>query len=63
MIVASKLKITYVRSAIRRHRSQRITLGHLGLRRLHQSVVQPDNPQIRGMINKVVHLVVTEEMA
>lgn len=63
MTMGGKLKITYVKSAIRRHHSQRTTLGHLGLRRLHQSVVQPDNPQIRGMIRKVVHLVHTEEVA
>ena len=61
--MAAKLKITYIRSAIKRHHSQRTTLGHLGLRRLHQSVIQPDNAQIRGMINKVVHLVTTEKVA
>ena len=59
--MAAQLKITYVKSAIKYHHSQRTTLGHLGLRRLHQSVVLPDNPQIRGMINKVVHLVRTEK--
>jgi large subunit ribosomal protein L30 len=61
--MGSKLKITYVKSGIRREGSQRITLGHLGLRRLHQSVILPDNPQIRGMINKVMHMVTTEELA
>jgi large subunit ribosomal protein L30 len=61
--VGKQLKITYVKSAIRRHHSQRTTLNHLGLRRLHQSVIQPDNPQIRGMIRKVVHLVATEEVS
>jgi len=61
--MAKKLKITYVRSAIKRQKNQKITLGHLGLRRLNQTVVQPDNPQIRGMVNKVVHLVTTEEIS
>ena len=60
--MADQLKITWVRSAIKRQKDQRITLGHLGLRRLNQSVVQPDNPQIRGMINKVVHLVTYEKV-
>ena len=60
--MARKLKITWVRSAIRRQQDQKITLQHLGLRRLHHSVVQPDNPQIRGMVRKVVHLVTTEEV-
>jgi large subunit ribosomal protein L30 len=58
--MAKQLKITWVRSAIRRERDQKITLAHLGLRRLHHSVIQPDNPQIRGMVRKVEHLVVTE---
>jgi len=57
-----KLKITWVRSAIRRQQNQKDTIRHLGLRRLHQSVVQPDNPQIRGMVQKVIHLVTTEEI-
>jgi large subunit ribosomal protein L30 len=34
----------------------------LGLRRLHQSVVQDDNPVIRGMVTKVSHLVEVEEL-
>jgi large subunit ribosomal protein L30 len=60
--MTAQLKITYVKSAIKYHHSQRTTLGHLGLRRLHQSVIQPDNAQIRGMIRKVVHLVRTEKV-
>jgi large subunit ribosomal protein L30 len=60
--MGSKLKITYVRSYIKCPRDQRITLGHLGLRKLHQVVVQPDNAQIRGMIHKVTHLVTCERV-
>ena len=60
--MANQLKITWVRSAIRRHKNQKLTLGHLGLRRLNQTVVQPDNPAIRGMVNTVVHLVTCEEI-
>lgn len=60
--MAKKLKITWVRSAIRRQQVQKDTIRHLGLRRLHHSVVQPDNPQIRGMVKKVVHLVEMEEI-
>ncbi len=60
--MANQLKITWVRSAIRRQRNQKLTLGHLGLRRLNQTVVQPDNPAIRGMVNTVVHLVTCEEI-
>ncbi|MCJ7813098.1 50S ribosomal protein L30 [bacterium] len=53
----AKLKITQIRSAIRRNEKQKRTIRALGLRRLHHSVVHPDVPQIRGMINKVAHLV------
>ena len=60
--MANQLKITWVRSAIRRRKNQKLTLGHLGLRRLNQTVVQPDNPAIRGMVNTVVHLVTCEEI-
>lgn len=56
-----RLKIELVRSVIGRHYTQKRTVKALGLRKLHQVVVQPDNPQIRGMINKVRHLVKVEE--
>jgi large subunit ribosomal protein L30 len=57
-----KLKITQVRSVIKREESQKRTIQALGLRRLNQSVIQPDNPQIRGMVFKVKHLVKVEEV-
>lgn len=60
--MAKKLKITWVRSAIRREDSQKVTIEHLGLHKLHDSVIQPNNAQIRGMVRKVVHLVKTEEV-
>jgi len=56
-----RLKITQVRSTIKRNQKQRKTIEALGLRRIHHSVVQPDNPQIRGMIRTVDHLVEVEE--
>ena len=58
----AKLKITQIRSTIRRNEKQKRTVAALGLRRLHHSVVQPDNPQIRGMIHRVSHLVQVEEI-
>ena len=58
----SKLKITQVRSRNRRPKKQRSTLQALGLRRLHHTVTHDDTPQIRGMINKVQHLVDVEEV-
>lgn len=57
-----KLKITQVRSSIKRNRKQKRTIEALGLHRLHHTVVQPDNPQIRGMVKKVAHLVQVEEV-
>lgn len=57
-----RLKITQVRSTIKRSQKQRRTIEALGLRRIHHTVVQPDNPQIRGMIHAVSHLVDVEEV-
>jgi large subunit ribosomal protein L30 len=57
-----KLKITLVRSLIGRQETQRVTVRTLGLTKLNSSVIQVDNPQIRGMINKVSHLVRVEEV-
>jgi large subunit ribosomal protein L30 len=58
----AKLKITQVRSTIKRKENQKRTIAALGLRKLNQSVIQPDNPQIRGMINRVRHLIRVEEV-
>jgi len=58
----AKLKITQIRSTIKRNEKQKRTIKALGLRRLHHTVVHPDVSQIRGMIRKVAHLVRVEEM-
>ena len=58
----AKLKITLVRSPIGFHWRQRRTVTALGLRRLNQSVVQPANLQILGMIRRVTHLLRVEEL-
>ncbi|HOQ38959.1 MAG TPA: 50S ribosomal protein L30 [Fervidobacterium sp.] len=57
-----KLKITLVRSPIGYKYDQKDTVKRLGLRRMHQTVVKEDSPQIRGMIEKVKHLLVVEEI-
>jgi large subunit ribosomal protein L30 len=54
--VAKQLRITQVRSAIGRDRTQKGTVRALGLRRLHHTVVHQDTPVIRGMIHKIKHL-------
>jgi len=58
----AKLQITLKRSLIGRPEDQRVTVRTLGLRKLHQSVVKEDNPAIRGMVNKVIHLVDVKEV-
>lgn len=60
--MAKQLQITLVRSLIGREESQRITVRTLGLRKMHQTVVHNDNPAIRGMVNKVKHLVQVKEI-
>ena len=56
-----KLKIMQVRSAIGTKPKQRGTLRALGLRRINHTVELPDRPEIRGMVNRVPHLVKVEE--
>ena len=60
--MAKKLAITLTRSVIGRPEDQRITVRTLGLRKMHQTVVHNDTPAIRGMINKVAHLVKVKEI-
>lgn len=57
------LKITLKRSVIGFNKKQKLTVRALGLRKLHHTIEQTDTPQIRGMINKVSHLVDVEELA
>ncbi len=52
-----RLNITWVKSSIGHNEAQRKTIRALGLRRLNQSVTKNDGASIRGMINKVRHLV------
>jgi large subunit ribosomal protein L30 len=58
--MADKLKVTLVRSTNRRSEDQRRTVKALGLRRIRHSKIHNDTPQIRGMIQKVNHLVDVE---
>ncbi len=60
--MAEKLKITLVRSLIGRPEDQRAVVRALGLRKLHQTVIHNDSPQINGMVKKVSHLLSVEEM-
>lgn len=56
------LRITQVRSPIGRPKNQRETLRALGLKRIRHTVEHPDRPTVRGMINKIPHLIEWEEV-
>ena len=58
----SQLKVTQIRSSIGTKPKHRGTLRALGLRKLGQSNLLPDRPEIRGMIARVPHLVNVEEV-
>jgi large subunit ribosomal protein L30 len=58
----ARLKITQMRSGIGTKQNQRETLRSLGLKRVHDVVVQEDRPEIRGMVKTVTHLVAVEEV-
>jgi large subunit ribosomal protein L30 len=55
------LKITLVKSPIGQKQRQKDTVRALGLRKMHQTVIRPDNPQMRGMVFAIQHLVRVEE--
>ena len=59
---SAQLKITQVRGTVGARWNQRETLRTLGLRKIRQSVIREDNPQTRGMIKVVHHLVEVEEV-
>ena len=58
-----KLNITLVKSGIGYSEDQKRTLKALGLRRMNQSVIHEDSSSVRGMVNKVRHLVKVEGKA
>ena len=58
----SQLKITLVRSIYGVKENQRATVKALGLKKIGSTVTQADNPQIRGMVKVVDHLVKVEEI-
>jgi len=58
----SKIKVTQVKSQIRRPKDQKRTLVSLGLRKMNQTVEHDATPSVLGMVNKVSHLVSVEEL-
>ena len=57
----AKLRITWIKSGIGYSEDQKRTLKALGFHKLNQSVVHDDSRSIRGMINKLRHLIKVEE--
>jgi len=58
----NKIKIKQIRSAINRPERQKRTLKALGIKKMQQTIEVNDTPQIRGMINKVNHLLLIEKI-
>lgn len=52
-----KIKITLIRSLAGKKERHRRTIKALGLKKMHSSVIKEDNPQIRGMIDRVSYMV------
>jgi len=58
----SKVRITQVKSLIDRSKRQKDTMKALGLRKMNHSIEKENTPQIQGMIAKVKHLLIVEEI-
>ena len=60
-VTGKTLRVTLVRSPIGYTKDQKATAKALGLRRMHQTVEHKDSPALRGMLNKIIHLLKIEE--
>jgi large subunit ribosomal protein L30 len=60
--MTDRIRITYQKSVIGQNKKQQGTIKALGLRKLYQAVEHDDTAVIRGMVNKVSHLVTVEEV-
>jgi len=58
----TKVRVKQIKSTIKRPKSQKLILEALGLRRIGQEKTHELTPQIKGMINKVKHLIIVEEI-
>ena len=62
-VEVKRIAIKQIRSGIGRPRKHRRTLEALGIKRHQQTVIHNDTPAIRGMINKISHMVEVTEVA
>ncbi len=60
--MAKKLQVTLVKSPIGYEKTQKATARSLGLTRLNKTVIHDDTPPVRGMINKIIHMVEVKEI-
>jgi large subunit ribosomal protein L30 len=60
-MVDKTVRVTQIKSAIRRPKDQRATLIGLGLNKINRTRELPDTPSVRGMITKVAHLIRVED--
>ena len=58
---SKSLRVTLVKSPIGYTKDQKATVRALGLRRMNQTVEHKDSPAVRGMLNKISHLIKVEE--
>jgi large subunit ribosomal protein L30 len=58
----SKVKVTKVRSTIKSNKNQKLVMQSLGLKKMNSSIEHEFTPQIKGMVNKVSHLIKVEEI-
>lgn len=61
--MSGKLLVTQIGSGIGRPKNQRVILRTLGLGKMHRTVEMPDNPCVRGMIKKIIHLLKVVEVS
>lgn len=60
--MATRLKVTQIKSSIGNKPNQRETLRTLGLKRIGDIIVKDDSKSVRGMVSTVAHLVKVEEI-
>jgi len=55
------IRVKWIKSTIGRIEDQKKTIRALGFKRLQQTLALPDRPEIRGLINRVIHLLEVKE--
>lgn len=60
--MSKKLRVTLVKSPIGYNKRQKETVKALGLGKMNSSILHEDTPPVRGMINKIIHLLKVEEI-